>query len=75
MSVTQLTTEKFEEIRDNMSEYELESMSISFVELPCLNKFDHVSYSTALLLIKNHFDVFGLIEKGYAIDINTLNAE
>ena len=24
-------------------------------------------------LIKNHFDVFGLIEKGLAIDINTLN--
>ena len=24
------------------------------------------------LLIKNHFDVFGLIEKGSAIDINTL---
>lgn len=24
-------------------------------------------------LFKNHFDVFGLIEKGLAIDINTLN--
>jgi hypothetical protein len=24
------------------------------------------------LLLKNHFDVFGLIEKGLAIDINTL---
>jgi hypothetical protein len=24
-------------------------------------------------LLKNHFDVFGLIEKGLAIDINTLN--
>jgi len=26
-------------------------------------------------LIKNHFDVFGLIEKGLAIDINTLNKQ
>ena len=30
--------------------------------------FGHVQY-----LISKHYDVFGLIEKGLAIDINTLN--
>tara|TARA_R110000823_G_scaffold238640_1_gene363956 strand:- start:2406 stop:2807 length:402 start_codon:yes stop_codon:yes gene_type:complete len=30
------------------------------------------SYSEIDYLIRNHFDVFGLIEKGLAIDINTL---
>ena len=30
-------------------------------------------YQIAMYLIENHFDVFGLIEKGLAIDINTLN--
>jgi hypothetical protein len=31
-----------------------------------------LSYSCILFLIENHFDVFGLIEKGLAIDINTI---
>ena len=31
-----------------------------------------VSYELANILIKIHFDVFGLIEKGLAIDINTI---
>ena len=31
-----------------------------------------VSYELANILIKKHFDIFGLIEKGLAIDINTL---
>ena len=31
-----------------------------------------LSYSCILFLIENHFDVFGLIEKGLAIDKNTL---
>ena len=65
--------EKYQEIRDNMSECEFESLRDSFVEFPCKNKLDHVSYSTVTFLIKNHFDVFGLIELGYAVDINTLN--
>lgn len=34
-----------------------------------LNDIPYVIYN---YLIKNHFDVFGLIEKGLAIDINTL---
>jgi len=36
--------------------------------------FDYkvISYWEYEFLIENHFDVFGLIEKGLAIDINTL---
>jgi hypothetical protein len=30
-------------------------------------------YEIIIGLLENHFDVFGLIEKGLAIDINTLN--
>lgn len=36
-------------------------------------KTEIVSASFYLWLISEHFDVFGLIEKGLAIDINTLN--
>lgn len=32
-----------------------------------------LSYYEWCFLFENHFDVFGLIEKGLAIDINTLN--
>lgn len=34
--------------------------------------FRHVSYNRFSTLLEHHFDVFGLIEKGLAIDINTL---
>jgi hypothetical protein len=33
----------------------------------------HASYEVWIEYVKEHFDVFGLIEKGLAIDINTLN--
>ena len=33
----------------------------------------HASYEVWNEYVKEHFDVFGLIEKGLAIDINTLN--
>ena len=33
----------------------------------------HAPYFVWLELVKEHFDVFGLIEKGLAIDINTLD--
>ena len=42
------------------------------------NNFHDVQYLPYLLvqdLIKHHFDVFGLIEKGLAIDINTLEKQ
>jgi len=31
-----------------------------------------LAYNDFQILVKNHFDVFGLIDKGIAIDINTL---
>ena len=33
----------------------------------------YLSYNFQTWLISNHFDVFGLIEKGLAIDINKLS--
>jgi hypothetical protein len=36
------------------------------------NDMSYMEYSVHTILVKNHFDVFGLIEKGLAIDINTL---
>ena len=33
---------------------------------------DHVQYKVIEVLFELHFDVFGLIEKGLAIDINTI---
>lgn len=35
----------------------------------------NIPYQLAEWLFKNHFDVFGLIEKGLAIDINTINKQ
>jgi len=36
-------------------------------------ELQYLSYNLCLFLFKNHFDVFGLIPAGLAIDINTLN--
>src|SRR5690606_37484510 len=36
------------------------------------NFLNDIDYSSIQLLFKHHFDVFGLIDKGLAIDINTL---
>jgi len=36
---------------------------------------DDIPYAIYEYLIKNHFDVFVLIEKGLAIDINTIDKE
>lgn len=38
-----------------------------------VTKYTTISYLLIKKLIKWHFDVFGLIENGLAIDINTLN--
>ena len=35
---------------------------------------DHVQYKVINVLFELHFDVFGLIEKGLAIDINTIKS-
>lgn len=38
----------------------------------CRNTVDNVDYWIVEILVSNHFDVFGLIEAGLAIDINTI---
>lgn len=43
--------------------------------LPFNSRLEHVGsimYSDVLFLLENHFDIFGLIKKELAIDINTL---
>ena len=36
---------------------------------------EQIPYGTIQVLLKHHFDIFGLIEKGLAIDINTLSVQ
>lgn len=38
-------------------------------------KIEQIPYELHEFLFENHIDVFGLIEKGLAIDINTLSVE
>jgi hypothetical protein len=38
----------------------------------CYKDLESISYKSFIQLLKWHFDVFGLIEKNLAIDINTL---
>ena len=43
--------------------------------LPYNNRLEHIGgimYSDIKFLLKNHFDIFGLIQKGSAVDINTI---
>ncbi len=62
-----------DEVFDEMSEYSEELFIDLFLgAITPLNKFDHINVSVYNALLKNHFDVFGLIESGLAIDINTI---
>lgn len=63
----------FEDIMDEFSEYSWEMFENAFFVLKrALNCFDSITYTIAELCFKHHLDLFGLIEKGLAIDINTL---
>ena len=62
-----------EEIMDEFSEYSLEQFEITFfsgLSPAIVNKLDNISYGILRLLFKYHFDVFGLIENGLALDKN-----
>jgi|TARA_B110000908_G_scaffold8145_1_gene10128 hypothetical protein len=63
-----------EEIMDEFSEYHLELFETSFfiLGIGCTNRFSHLNVDQYNMILKNHFDIFGLIEQGLAIDINTL---
>lgn len=63
----------YESILDEFSISSLGMFETAFLsEIRSLNAFDFVNYTTVLLLLENHFDIYGLIEKGLAIGINTL---
>ena len=47
--------------------------SFNFVSFAKAGDIDFVSYDFMKYAFENHFDVFGLIDKGLAIDINTIN--
>lgn len=58
-------------ILDEFSGLELEAFKSAFLaELRSINYLDKLPYSIAQMLFKEHFDLFGLIDKGLAKDIN-----
>lgn len=50
--------------RPNLKDYDIDYLS---------KHINHMSYGLIQKLIEWHFDIYGLIEAGLAIDINTLN--
>ena len=67
--MSDLFTDEFEDLRDDISDYELDVIFTWFVsKLKPLNPLICISYYVATLLFEHHFDVFGLIDKGLAIE-------
>lgn len=61
---------------DGSTEYKILLRPLSDIKDGENNTVESISkccYSYVSELISQHFDVFGLIEKGLAVDINTLN--
>ena len=68
-------------INSNITKPILRPLSDLTEDLLCISWIEHIRdnglctecpYEVWKVLFKNHFDVFGLIEKGLAIDINTI---
>jgi hypothetical protein len=58
----------FEDIMDEFSEYSWEVFENHFFVLGrTLNCFDSITYTIAELCFKHHIDLFGLIDKGFAL--------
>ncbi len=57
-----------------MSNFNLSKMSINQInDYECVyNNIDVISFKDAMYLVSIHFDLFGLIDKGEAIDVNSL---
>src|SRR5690606_13632168 len=51
-----------------------ELLNFDFSDLSQLD-YEYIPYNLATFLLEHHFDIFGLIENGLAIDINTLCVE
>ena len=64
---------KYPDIIEQFSDYSLEQFEIAFFSfVNCLNKLDKVNYTIMELMFKHHLDIFDLISKGLAVDINTI---
>lgn len=58
----------FKDIMDEFSEYSWEIFENHFFVLGrTLNCFDSITYTIAELCFKHHIDLFGLIDKGFAL--------
>lgn len=68
-----LNLTEHDEIRDEFSEYEWITFETCFMSgITPDTRFDYVTYSQAQLLFKHHFDLFGLIDKGLAVDYSLI---
>jgi hypothetical protein len=67
---------QIEEINERFSKYDKEQFENAFFIFGgCNNRLDFINYTQAQLMFKYHLDIFGLIDKGLAIDIKTLKKE
>lgn len=63
----------YPEIMMEFSEYSEQEFINSFLlEISPKNRFDHISYRIAQKMFECHLDLFGLIDKGLAINCNTI---
>jgi len=62
--------------RDELSEWDIERIeeAIAFIKVGLIHisLVDKLSFETVQFLISKHYDIFGLIDKNLAININTL---
>ena len=76
--LSDLNKKKFKDIVFPVNHYSGErieydrNISVSMVQIQSLTNQSVTFYGTVEKLFELHFDVFGLIEKGLAIDINTI---
>lgn len=62
----------YQDIIDEFSEIGFQRLKDSFLSLkiPSINYLDYINYTAMTKMLKHHFDVFGLINKGLAIYIH-----
>lgn len=62
-----------QEILDSFSDYSWSRFEeVFFAVMKRIDPYEFITYENAELLIKNHYDIFFLIERGLAFDINDL---
>ena len=68
-SFSDLKKQEFKNLVDELDRISFGTFSELFLEKNALK----MPYILVEILFENHFDLFGLIEKGLAVDINTLS--